>query len=138
MNVSGMREKLWLLLQLKHYHKAWLFNILFMICLGCSALLSSKLRLLRFGNTVAGSTKFCPKMLIRLLFKETYPNEVHSNNSPELQKCSYIIANWLKSANIIIHTLSDPRRGALNGWIMISFCQEMACLAVDCGFKTLN
>jgi hypothetical protein len=29
-----------------------------------------------------------------------------------------------------------PRRGALNGWIMISFCQEMACLAVYSGFKT--
>ena len=32
-----------------------------------------------------------------------------------------------------------PRRGALNGWIMISFyCQEMACLAVYSGFITLN
>jgi hypothetical protein len=30
------------------------------------------------------------------------------------------------------------RRGALNGWIMISFCQEMACLAVYSGFKTKN
>ena len=27
-----------------------------------------------------------------------------------------------------------PRRGAVNGWIMISFCQEMACLAVYSGF----
>ena len=26
------------------------------------------------------------------------------------------------------------RRGALNGWIMIGFCQEMACLAVYNGF----
>ena len=27
-----------------------------------------------------------------------------------------------------------PRRGALKGLIMISFCQEMACLAVYSGF----
>ena len=26
------------------------------------------------------------------------------------------------------------RRGAVNGWILISFCQEMACLAVYSGF----
>ena len=32
----------------------------------------------------------------------------------------------------------DSIIGSLNGWIMISFCQEMAFLAVYSGFKTLN
>ena len=43
----------------------------------------------------------------------------------------YVLDGALK---VIFFAKLGPRRGAVNGWIMISFCQEMACLAVYSGF----
>ena len=61
---------------------------------------------------------------------------VNSKNSKNIPK---IIQSAMK---ILLETIKlskgEPRRGALNGWIMISFCQDMACLAVYSSFKTLN
>ena len=52
----------------------------------------------------------------------------------DFQSCNLGVCPESTASPNVIDSKYNTRRGAVNGWIMISICQEMACLAVYSGF----